>query len=93
MIKSHFCKAESDHLGVCVCVGWGMCVCLCVSVCVCMCERKWRKVWVILTQRLPVVVDGRERRKKKEKDNCSKNKAVRLPSIYVNWMLCAFMCK
>lgn len=66
MIKSHFCKAESDHLGVCVC-GGGMWVCLCVSVCVGMGERKWRKVWAVPTQRLPVVVDGRERRKKARK--------------------------
>ena len=37
MIKSHFCKAESDHLGVCVCVWGGVCVCVFVYRCVCVC--------------------------------------------------------
>lgn len=90
MIKPQFCKADSDHWGVCG--GGYVGVSLCICVCVCVSENgeeyglyphKDYLLWLM----------AERGEKKQEKDNCSKNKAVRLPSIYVNGMLCAFVCK
>lgn len=78
---------------VCVCVG-GVCGCVFVYLCVWVWVSENGEKYGLYPHKDYLLWLMAERgEKKQEKDNCSKNKAVRLPSIYVNRMLCAFVCK